>query len=211
MSPRSKIGAVILAAGSSSRFEQPKQLITFRAKSLVRRVIDAALEAGCSPVVVVIGSESERIVGELQKTKAMSVENEDWQKGIGTSIRRGVQGLMNHASGSDAIVLLVCDQPFVNAQTIRNLINLRDQTKKTIVASRYADTMGVPALFDRSLFEELLSLGDEAGAKSIILRSPQRVAECEFPEGAVDIDTREDWEEFNEAESSRRSEGRHTG
>jgi len=204
MSPhsKSKIGAVILAAGGSSRFQQPKQLIMFRSKSFVRRVIDATREAGCSPVVVVIGSDGERVVRELEGTNAISVENKGWQQGIGSSIRIGVQGLIDHAPDIDAIVLLVCDQPEVNADTIRNLITLREQTNKSIVASSYADTLGVAALFDRSFFQELLSLANEAGAKSIILRNRQRVAEFDFPQGAVDIDTREDWEKLNGGSAS---------
>jgi len=102
--------------------------------------------------------------------------------------------------------LLVCDQPGVNANTIRNLIKLREETKKSIVASRYANTLGVPALFDRSLFGELLSLDNEAGAKSIILRNRECVAQLPFPEGAIDIDTWEDWEKLNESDHTEHSE-----
>jgi len=203
MSPHSKtIGVVIVAAGGSSRLGQPKQLLRFLGKSLVHDIVVAACQAGCSPVIVVIGTDSEKITGELRSTSAVIVENGNWQRGIGSSIRAGVQGLIDYAPEIDAVVLLVCDQPFVNANTIRNLIKLREETKRTIVASRYADTVGVPALFDRSLFGELLSLGNEAGAKSIILRNRERVAEVKFPEGEIDIDTREDWEELNGGSAS---------
>ncbi len=78
------------------------------------------------------------------------------------------------------------------------MIKLRETTKNSIVASSYADTLGVPALFDRSLFQELLSLGDKAGAKSVIFRNRERVAEFVFPEGKIDIDTREDWQKLKE-------------
>ena len=197
MSPHSKgkTGAVILAAGGSSRFGQPKQLILFRATNLLCRVIDAAREGGCSPVVVVIGSDGQRVARELEQRNVISAENKRWQRGIGSSIRTGVQALIDRAPDIDAIVLLVCDQPRVNAATIRNLITLRGQTNKSIVASSYANTLGVPALFDRSFLQELRSLADEAGAKSIILRNRERVAQFEFPQGKIDIDTWEDWEE----------------
>ncbi|MGA7275703.1 MAG: nucleotidyltransferase family protein, partial [Candidatus Udaeobacter sp.] len=141
-------GAVIVAAGGSSRLGQPKQLLRFRGKSLVQHIVAAARQAGCSPVIVVIGSDSEKVTGELRSTNAVIVENENWQRGIGSSIRAGVQGLIDYAPEIDAIILLVCDQPGVNADTIRNLIKLREEMKKRIVASRYADTLGVPALFD---------------------------------------------------------------
>ena len=187
-------GAVILAAGGSSRFGQPKQLLPFRGKTLLRTIINAACEAGCSPVVVVIGSNDEKIHPELAHAKVMEVRNANWLRGIGSSIRSGVQALIDHGSDVEAILLLVCDQPAVNARVIEDLVATYEITKKEIVASSYADTVGVPALFHRSLFERLLSLGDEAGAKSIILQNPERVAQFAFPEAAIDIDTWEDWE-----------------
>ena len=140
----------------------------------------------------------------------MEVRNASWQRGIGSSIRSGVQALIDHAPDVEAILLLVCDQPAVNARVIEDLIATRETTKKEIVASSYADTVGVPALFNRSLFERLLSLGDEAGAKSIILQNPERVAQFPFPEGAIDIDTWEDWEKLNGVSHPERSEGSRT-
>jgi molybdenum cofactor cytidylyltransferase len=202
-----KIGAIILAAGESSRFGQPKQLLPFRGKTLVRTVIDAAREAGCSPVVVVIGSNCEKVQQALPHVNVVKVQNKNWQRGIGSSIRTGVQTLINQVPDVEAILLLVCDQPAVNARFIEHFIATREATKKNIVASSYADTVGVPALFDRSLFKELLSIGDEAGAKSIILQNPERVALFAFPEGAMDIDTREDWEKVNELGHPERREG----
>jgi len=203
-------GAVILAAGGSSRFGQPKQLLLFRGKTLIRSIIDAACEAGCSPVVVVIGSNGDAIHPEVAHANALDVRNTNWQRGIGSSIRSGVQALTYHAPDVQAILLLVCDQPAVSAPFIERLIATREATKKDIVASSYADTVGVPAVFDRSLFRELLAIGDESGAKSIILQNPERVAQFAFPEGAIDIDTWEDWEELNERSHSERSEGSHT-
>src|SRR3954465_405412 len=96
------VGAVILAAGGSSRLGQPKQLLTFRGETLIRRVVRAATEAGCNPVVVVVGENSEPIRAELQSTSAMVVENLQCQCGPGTSVRRGVDNLPN---STDAVVL----------------------------------------------------------------------------------------------------------
>jgi molybdenum cofactor cytidylyltransferase len=200
-------GAIILAAGESSRLGQPKQLLRFRGKTLVHTIINAACEAGCSPVVVVTGSSGENIHAALANTNVMQVQNAMWQRGIGGSIRKGVEALIGHAPGVDAVVLLVCDQPAVNARVIESLIAMHKTKKKEIVASRYADTVGVPALFDRSLFARLLSLSDEAGAKSIILQNPECVAHFAFPEGAVDIDTWEDWEKLNSRSHPEEREG----
>jgi len=190
------IGAVILAAGESSRLGQPKQLLRFQGKTLVRRMVEAASDADCSPIAVVLGSDFERIKEELNDNPGAVVENAEWRSGIGSSIRAGVRRLIDDAPDLEAILLLVCDQPFVDATSIKKLSAIRDETKKQIVASRYAETLGVPAMFGRSCFQELLSLHDGTGAKSIILRDPGRVGEFPFPDGAIDIDTAADSEKL---------------
>jgi molybdenum cofactor cytidylyltransferase len=201
------VGAIILAAGGSSRFGRPKQLARFGGKSLVRRIVEAAEAAGCSTIVVVIGSEEAKIKQELCQTPVVFVDNQNWESGIGSSIRTGMESLSKITPQIEAVVMLVCDQPAVNARIIESLITTREETKKDIVACSYGDTVGVPALFDRSLFAELLSIADEAGAKSIILQNPERVAQFAFPEGAIDIDTWEDWEKLNGVGHPERSEG----
>jgi molybdenum cofactor cytidylyltransferase len=192
------IGAVILAAGESSRFGAPKQLAQFRGQTFVRRIADVAEQAGCWPVVVVAGSDAAKIRAEISST---IVENENWRNGIGSSIRTGVEHLMKIEPETAAIVLLVCDQPFVDAAVIRHLIALREKSGKDIVASSYSGTLGVPALFSRSLFSELMSLSGESGAKKIIFGNRDRVAELPLPEGNIDIDTRADYENLTRESS----------
>lgn len=187
---------MILAAGGSSRLGQSKQLIPFRGRTFIRRIIDAASEAGCSPVVVVIGSEDQKLRREFDPASVVAVQHQEWQRGIGSSIRCGIEALTDSSPAVEATVLLVCDQPAVDAHVIQRLISLRETTGKTVVASSYADTLGVPALFTRSVFQELLSLDDKEGAKSIVLRNRERVASLSFPEGQVDVDTLEDWEKL---------------
>jgi molybdenum cofactor cytidylyltransferase len=192
--PRANIAAVILAAGNSFRFGKPKQLQLFRGKTLLQRTIDAATDANCSPIVVVIGSDPDKITSALKATNATLVYNYDWKRGIGTSIRTGIQFIVNAGADIEVVALLVCDQPFVDATLIRKLVALRAKTGKSIVASSYADTLGVPALFDHQRFSELLALDDNSGAKSVILLNRGRVAEFPFPDAAIDVDTAEDWD-----------------
>ena len=190
-----KIGAVVLAAGGSSRLGQPKQLLTFRGETLVGRAFRAAAEAGCNPVVVVVGESGEAIRDELKSTSAVVVENPQWQRGLGTSIRRGLETIADRV---DAVALLTCDQPLVDAKVIISLLSTHEATGKPIVASRYAGTLGVPALFIRSCFESLLALPDNSGAKSLIEARATDVVSIEFEHGAVDIDTPEDFKRLNE-------------
>jgi molybdenum cofactor cytidylyltransferase len=184
--------AVVLAAGESSRIGQSKQLLEFRGRTLVYHAVDAAIEASCSPVIVVTGDAHAEVKNALAATKAILVQNNHWRQGVGTSIRIGIRYVIDNAPGVDAAVLLVCDQPFVDVDVLSKLIALRSKTGKPIVASAYADTLGVPALFHQSIFQELLRLSGDTGAKAIILCNRERVAELPFPLGKIDIDRLED-------------------
>jgi molybdenum cofactor cytidylyltransferase len=206
------VAAVILAAGGSSRLGQPKQLLTFRDETLVGRAIRAAAEAGCEPILVVVGDTGNEIRRTLpirdsriasspsQHERVVCptvVENEEWRRGIGTSIRRGLEQLSKE---SEAVVLLTCDQPFLDGSIVRQLIAAREVTGKPIVASSYANTLGVPALFDRSCFDALLALPDDSGAKMLIASRPNDVTAIAFEDGAIDIDTPADFQRL-QAES----------
>jgi molybdenum cofactor cytidylyltransferase len=199
------VGAIILAAGGSSRLGQPKQLLTFRGETLVGRAIRAATEAGCDPVILVVGAMSEAIQSEIAiresriasssasgvGARTIVVENREWQNGVGTSIRRGLEELPESV---EAVVLIACDQPFVDASVIAELIATHEKTRKPMAASSYANTLGVPALFDRSCFADLLALPADSGAKALMTTRPNDVAVVAFERGAIDIDTPEDFE-----------------
>ena len=186
------VGAIVLAAGGSTRLGEPKQLVTIGGETLVRRIVTAATGAGCAHVAVVAGEMRERIANQLRETAAEIVVNDGWQRGLGTSIKRGLDHLLRAHPELECVILLACDQPFVDRSVIHALLDARKISGKPIVASSYASTLGIPALFDRSCFEALLMLHDETGAKPLIQADLERVARVEFEEGAIDIDTRAD-------------------
>ena len=105
---------------------------------------------------------------------------------------------MNLAPDLDAVVLLTCDQPFVTAPVLGQLIQLRLTSGKPIIASAYAETLGIPALFDQSCFPDLLGLKGDSGAKKIILARPHDVVLFDFPAGAIDIDTAADYKKLDQ-------------
>ncbi len=191
-----RVGAVVLAAGSSSRFGEPKQLLELHGEMLVQRIVRVAKEGGCSPVVVVTGASDKPVAAAVADLHPLVIRNENWVRGIGTSIRVGVEQLF--ACDLNAIVLLACDQPMVDSAVVSALIAEYERSGRPIVASHYANTLGIPALFHRSLFDELLRLPDERGAKMLIQKNPARVAQLDFPGGIFDLDTPEDllaWQE----------------
>ena len=139
-----RVGAVVLAAGGSSRFGQPKQLAIFQGEPLVRRIVTAAKDAGCAPVVVVVGADAAQITPLLADLPVSIIEHPNWSNGLGSSIAVGVKHAVTITANLDAVILLSCDQPFVNAAMLRQLIQLHLENGKTIVASAYAETLGIP-------------------------------------------------------------------
>ncbi len=180
-------GAIVLAAGGSSRLGAPKQLVTFRGETLVRQAVKTALASVCERVVVVVGSQATEMRRELKDLPVLIVENKDWRTGISSSIRAGIERI-----DSDGVVIMLCDQPFVTAHVLNDLISTHRRTCRPIVASTYGTTRGVPAFFARELFTALASLTKDEGARRIIASHHEQVATVEFPNGAVDIDTPED-------------------
>jgi len=156
------VGAIVLAAGSSSRLGQPKQFLRHEGETLVRRSVRAAIGGGCAPAVVVAGAIGQRIEQEVEGLAARVVHHPEWQCGIGTSIRAGLKQTLALAPDLEALVVMVCDQPFVTATLIATLL-AKDKAERTNIACAYADTVGVPALFTRSFFARLASLPTTAG------------------------------------------------
>jgi molybdenum cofactor cytidylyltransferase len=119
--------------------------------------------------------------------------NPEWESGIGSSIRAGIQAVVEANDKVTALVLMLCDQPFVTSDVLRGLITAHRETGREIVASSYGVTIGVPALFGKPLFAELVRLESGAGAKRIIRRHLPQVHLLPFPQGEVDLDTPADF------------------
>ena len=189
------IGAILLAAGASSRLGQPKQLLQWQGVSLLRRAATTALDAGLSPVVVVLGSAAETMTAELAGLDVTTVVNADWEVGMGSSLRTGLRKLMEIAA-PDAFVVLLCDQPLVTAAALQSLAALYETEPHPAIVSEYADgVLGPPTLLASSLFPALLALEGADGARAVIQTlPPPSVLRFPFPEAAADIDTTEDWE-----------------
>lgn len=183
-----KVAAVILAAGTSARLGQPKQLVRLGKETLLDRAVRTAREAGCGTVLIVLGADADRIeAGAEALGEAIVVRNHCWREGMASSIRAAVAIL---PPGTAGVVLTVCDQPAVTAEHLGAL--MRDPGRLT--ASRYAGRNGVPAYLPASFFGRLATLEGDAGAREL-LRNADSI---ELPGGELDVDTPADLDRARE-------------
>jgi len=185
-------GIIILAAGSSSRLGSPKQNLVYNGRTLLQRAIETAVASACEPVIVVLGANKNLIRQSIEGSKATIVYNTDWEEGMASSIRAGITALKKINPESDAVILMLCDQPFADTSLLNQLVQKR--SAKGIVACAYNKTIGPPVLFDAVYFDELLLLKGQEGAKKLFKKYQNDVVTVSFPLGSVDIDTSEDFE-----------------
>ena len=186
-----KTGIVLLAAGSSSRLGRPKQLIEFEGKTLLQKAIDEAQQSRADALVVVLGWNPELIQTSVDLEQVEVVINPDWKMGMTSSMQAGLRFLIEKEN-PDQVILMLCDQPFVDANMMDRLIIERQRSGKAIVASSYSQTLGVPVLFGRHFFDEIFALKGSEGAKNVIFDHLEDVSTLCFPLGEVDLDTEED-------------------
>lgn len=185
-----KVALVVLAAGQSSRMGRPKQLLEIGGQPMIRLVARAAIASGCDPVLVVRGAHD--ISPAISDLPVEIVENNFWQQGMGSSIRCGIKALS--AYDTQGAILTLADLPLVKAETFRQMRELWRAIPNSIVAAKYAGTLGVPALFSESFYPELLNMPVEQGCKSVIYKNLEVVTQFLCPEAEVDIDRPEDFQ-----------------
>lgn len=183
------VGGLLLAAGGSSRMGQPKQLLHFEGKSLLRRATKTLATSVCDPVVVVLGAELEKSAAEIAGLPVNICHNEKWQIGMSSSIKAGLRELLNIEPGLAAVMITLCDQPHVTADHVDLFAAEFHQSDATIVAAEYGGTLGVPALFAREMFVELFQLEGDKGARNLIRNCIDGIAKIILEEAAFDIDT----------------------
>lgn len=201
--PRCQRAAIVLAAGASTRLGRPKQLIALGGKSLLRRAAEAAVDAGASPVIVVLGSEAEALLPELAGLPVLPVTHPDWQQGMGSSLCCGVEALQAEAPSVIAVLCMVCDQPKITSEHLRTLW-ARHASSGRVIAVRHGNRAGVPAIFPAKYLPELARVNGDKGARSLLAGlSDEEIELVDLPEAAFDLDTLEDLTRLgNEAEKT---------
>jgi len=159
--------------------------------------VKAAIESGIKNITVVLGANEQAHREVITDAGVQVVVNTAWKKGMGSSLKAGLSYVLQQTPKTEAVITMVCDQPLITSDQLKKLIAEHESSRSTIVASFYQGVAGVPVLFHRTLFSELLSMPDEAGAKKIIQQHPHLVKTVPFPGGEIDIDTEDDLKKFS--------------
>jgi len=190
------IGAIILAAGASTRLGYPKQLIEHEGVALVRRAATSALDAGARPALVVVGASSKEVTEALDGLDGVQIlYNERWESGLASSLSAGLVALSADKAIDGALVMVV-DQPLVDAVALGKLLAAFDDQHR-IVASAYDDIVGVPVVIGSEHFPALMSLEGDQGAGRWLRSRLADVTQVDVASASVDIDTPEDAERLN--------------
>lgn len=183
------VGAVLLAAGSASRFGAPKQVLVIDGVPMVRRAAMAALDAGLSPVMVVTGAHGDVVAASLSGLAVQNVVHTGWAHGMGSSIAAGIEAIMRQAVSLQAVMVLLADQPSIGADDLKRMLELHALAPERILAARYDRHLGPPCLFPRVHFRDLATLDGSPGARGLLERYAACVDAFDLQAAAVDIDT----------------------
>jgi molybdenum cofactor cytidylyltransferase len=181
--------AIVLAAGPSTRFGSPKQLVRLGGRPLLHTVVTRAAEVTGNALIVVLGAGSDQLAPLLKHSPGTLVINREWREGLASSIRAGVARLPPSCTG---VLLVLADQAGVTAEDLRRLAGTWRKQPLRMAAALYAGTVGAPAIFPRSLFSELASLRGDAGARAVLRRGADTLVRVPMPSAALDVDTPED-------------------
>ena len=191
------VALVILAAGGSQRMGQPKQLLPFRERSLLRHAVETGVASMCRPIVVVIGAYAEVVTRELHSLPVTIAYNQEWASGIGSSLRVAMEALAAF-DDIEGTVIMLSDQPLVTADALNRIVEAHYTTGKDIVASEYEEARGVPVFIGKRFFDEIASLDGRQGARRIVDRHLEDVTTVPLADAAFDIDTPLDYERLTE-------------
>jgi molybdenum cofactor cytidylyltransferase len=185
------VAGILLAAGTSSRMGSNKLLFELEGESMLRRMARRALAAGLSPLVVVLGHESDRAYREIEDLPCQWALNPLYEQGVNSSLKGGVMAVRGEAQ---AAVVMLADMPFVTTEMIAAMIARYRETRAPLVISDYAGVNAPPMLYDKSLFLELLTMEGEGCGRQVVKRHRQEAEVLTWPESALaDLDVPEDY------------------
>ena len=180
-----KPAAIILAAGESRRMGRPKALLPYRGETFLDSLI-AVLSAACSPVIVVLGHEPERIRDEARRAaQACFITNEDYRKGQLTSLQCGLRAVPGEVEG---VLFTPVDYPAVTRETVERLAAALRETGAPLVLPRYNGRRGHPVGVTRPVIADLLALPEAASAREVIHARLGEAVQLDVADSGVCLD-----------------------
>jgi molybdenum cofactor cytidylyltransferase len=192
------ISAIIISAGSSGRMGQPKALLAIKGKTFLRNIVDTMYKSGFEDVIIVLGSESEKIQNTISWFKGKIVINQDWKQGQLSSIITGLNNV-DQTQYSAALIWPV-DHPCVSPKLLLELVKKFDKGSHKIIVPKYGERRGHPVIIAGSLFEEIKFAPKDIGMKSVIHSHPEEVCEVKTTDQGVitNVDTPEEYQKWVE-------------
>jgi molybdenum cofactor cytidylyltransferase len=190
------VAVLVLAAGKSSRMNGIKQLEKINNKTLLDITLEKLKCILPDKIYCVLGANADKIKAEITSKNVQFIENSNYEKGLSSSIISGIQYFKKEALKFDGIYILLADQPAIEIAYLESLLVLFKEHKEIIIASNYGNKLGVPAIFPKKYFPELLLIKGDKGAKEFINQRKNEVVCPESSTNFFDIDTKEDLELF---------------
>src|SRR5512137_782466 len=181
--------AAILAAGAGTRFGAPKQLVRLRGESVLHELVASAGSIAGQSVTVVLGAHAREITPALRQRAVSTVVNRGWEEGLASSVRAAVHSA---PPGSGALLLMLADQVAVTADDLRRLHASWRRHPVLIAAALYEGAPGLPAIFPRWAFSDLLDLRGERDPRTVLRRNIDRVVRVPMSNAGIDLDTPDD-------------------
>jgi molybdenum cofactor cytidylyltransferase len=195
------IAGIVLAAGASSRFGEPKQLLDWKGQPFVQAVAKTALEAGLLPVLIITGANAGQVEFTVKDLNGTVVRNEDWKSGQGSSISIGIKALAQSYSKIGGAIFLLADQPQVTTSILRALTEKHAEGLFSIVAPMVLDRRANPVLFDRATFPDLMKLEGDVGGRAIFDKHRVEYLPWHDDRLLLDVDTPEMYQRLISDES----------
>jgi CTP:molybdopterin cytidylyltransferase MocA len=183
-------GAIVLAAGASGRFGQAKQLLQLEGEALVHRATRLVLATTPVDTLVVVGADADAVFATVQELAARRVDCADWRTGMSASLLVGIDALRPECA---AALIVLCDQPALDAAHLERLLSAWRANPQRAVASAYAGCRGVPALLPRAWFADVRRSRGDHGARDLLARRAEEVTTVVNERLAWDVDSRRDW------------------
>ena len=191
-----QVSVIILAAGNASRMGKAKQLLPYKGTTLLGHAIEIAEASLANSTHCVVGAHSEAILKETTHPEVIFIANSNWASGLSTSIVAAVRHIVSAKDGTQALLITLADQPKISSTYLNTMIQLHEKHPETIIASDYAESLGVPALFPKNYWNALLQLKGDKDAKEFLNAHKAQAIAMNAVEFLFDIDTPEDYQQL---------------